>query len=154
MCNSVVQQHFSCVKTDATCDTLHSKGVFNIIFKSELVSSNPLLYTSVFLLGFFPAFNLIAPSYYGCWDSPLILHWVMCCSKLKLSVLLGFSPALNRWLLQILIIIGAPHYFQISYVRLSLLPQFLPAFKLVFHTKYYTKFFYLEHLVHAIFQLI
>ena len=80
-----------------------------MVFKSELESSNPLLYTSLFLLGFFPIFNLIALSYYGGWESPLLLHWVM--YYCKLSVFLGFSSVLNIWLLQVHIIVGLPPYF-------------------------------------------
>ena len=99
-------------------------------FKSELVSSNPLLYTSLFLLGFFPASNLISPSYYGCWDSLLLLHWVVHCSKL--SVLLGFSPASNIWLLQVLINVGLPPYFWVSYTGLSLLLRLLTCFQVGF----------------------
>ena len=131
-----MQQYLWCVKNEATWDTLHSKGVSTMIFKSELVLSNPLLYTSLFLLGFIPAFNLIAPGYYGCWDYLLLLHWVVCCSKL--IVLLGSSPASNICLLQVIIIIELPPYFQISYVGLSLLLGFLPAIKLVFHTVYHS----------------
>ena len=82
-----------------------------MVFKSELESSNPLLYTSLFLLGFFPTFNLIALSYYGGWESPLLLHWVM--YYCKLSVLLGFSSVFNIWLLQVHIIVGPPPYFRV-----------------------------------------
>ena len=136
-----MQQHLWCVKNEATCDMLYSKRVSNIIFKSELESSNPLLYTSLLLLGFFPTFNLIAPSCYDDWCSPLFLHWVMSCCNL--SVFPGFFPALNSWWLQVLIIIGLPSYFRNSYIGVSLLLGFFPAFKLVFHTTYHSIVFLL-----------
>ena len=107
-----------------------------MILKSELVPSNPRLYTSLFLMGRFPASNLIASSYYSCWDSPLLLHWVAHCPKL--SVLLEFSPASNIWLLQVRIIVGLPPYFRGSYIGLSLLLGFLTCFQASFHTTYHS----------------
>ena len=106
---------------------LNSKGVTNMVFKFALVWLNPLLYTHLLLLGFFPAANLIAPSCYGCWDSPPLLHWVTHCPKL--SVLLGFSPASNIWLLQVHIIVGLPPYFRGNYIGLSSLLGFLTCFQ-------------------------
>ena len=131
-----MQQHPWCVKNEATCDTLHSKGVPNMIFKSELMSSNPLLYTSFFLLELFPASNLIAPSYYGCWILPYsYIEWLIApsyqyCWDSPLLRIFGYSKFISS--LSFLpiseVVTSDSHYCWDSSLT----------FKLVYHTTYHS----------------